>query len=267
MSEHATGQVTASAAEVYEAFFLPALFQEWTERVAKAARVGPGQHVLDVACGTGVLARTLVEYVHPGGAVVGLDVNDGMLAVARKKAPEVVWIEGAAESLPFDDAGFDAVVCQFGLMFFADRPAALREMMRVLRPGGRLAVAVWDRLDRTPGYAAMTSLLQRLFGDDVAASLHAPYALGEIALLQSLFDKAGVADIAIATHVGTARFPSIQQWVYTDVKGWTASDQIDDAGFDLLVAEAERELQRFVTPDGTVVFEAPAHIVSVAKPR
>lgn len=267
MSEHATGQVTASAAEVYEAFFLPALFQAWTERVAEAARVAPGQHVLDVACGTGVLARTLVDRVRPDGTVVGLDVNDGMLAVAREKAPDVEWVEGAAEALPFDDACFDAVVCQFGLMFFEDRPGAIREMMRVLRPGGRLAVAVWDRLDRTPGYAAMTSLLQRLFGDDTAASLHAPYVLGDVDLLRAVFDEAGVADVAIMTHDGTARFPSIRQWVYTDVKGWTASDQIDNAGFDRLVAEAEREMQRFVTPDGTVAFEAPAHIVTASKLR
>lgn len=266
MSEHAKGQVSASAAEVYEAFFLPALFQEWTSRVADAAHVTPGQRVLDVACGTGALTRVLVERVGPGGSVVGLDLNKGMLAVAREKAADVQWVEGVAESLPFPAARFDAVVSQFGLMFFGDRRGAIREMVRVLRPGGRLAVAVWDSLERTPGYAAMASLLQRLFGDETAASLHAPYALGDPAALRALFEGSGLADLAVTTHKGTARFPSIRDWVYTDVKGWTASDAVDEAGFERLVAEAERTLQRFVTEEGSVAFSAPAHIVTAAKP-
>jgi len=267
MSESAKGQVSASAAEVYEEFFLPALFAPWADRVADAAHVEPGQHILDVACGTGVLARALTDRVQPGGSVVGLDVNEGMLAVARRKAPAVDWVEGTAESLPFDDEQFDAVVSQFGLMFFDDRRGAIREMVRVLRPRGRLAVAVWDRLERTPGYAAMAGLLQRLFGDEVAESLHAPYALGAPDVLRSLFDAADLTDLTVTTQEGRARFPSIEAWVYIDIKGWTASDLVDDAGFERLIAAAKRELQRFVTPEGTVVFDAPAHMVTATKPR
>ncbi len=267
MSDSEKGQVSTSAAEVYEEFFLPALFQDWPPRVADAAHVVSGQRVLDVACGTGVLARALARRVRPGGSVVGLDVNDGMLAVARRKAPEVEWVRGAAEALPFPDASFDAVVSQFGLMFFEDRRAAIREMARVLRPGGRLAVAVWDSLDRTPGYAAMTALLKRLFGKETAASLYAPYTLGDPEPLRALFEGVGLTDLAVTTHDGTARFPSIASWVYTDVKGWTAAGLIDDAGFERLVAEAERELQRFVTPEGKVAFSAPAHIVTASKPQ
>jgi ubiquinone/menaquinone biosynthesis C-methylase UbiE len=150
MSQIASGQVSTSAAEIYEEFYLPALFLEWAPRMAAAAGVEPNQRVLDVACGTGVLARALAERVKPGGTATGLDINEGMLAVARRKAPGIEWRHGAAESLPFDDAAFDVVVSQFGLMFFQDRTKAIGEMLRVLRPGGRLAVAVWDSLDRTP---------------------------------------------------------------------------------------------------------------------
>lgn len=265
MEQQTKGQVSSSAAEVYEEFFLPALFQPWAERMADAARIEAGDRVLDVACGTGIVARTVADRARPGGAVVGLDINEGMLTVARRKGPEVEWVEGSAEALPFDDAEFDAVVSQFGIMFFEDRRRAIREMVRVLRPGGRLAVAAWDRLDRTPGYAAMAALLQRLFGDEAAESLRAPYVLGDPDAFLALFEDQDLANLRVTTHDGTARFPSIASWVFTDVKGWTAADLIDDEGFERLVATAEEELQRFVAPDGTVSFDAPAHIVTATK--
>ena len=266
MSKIASGQVSASAAEIYEEFYLPALFLEWAPRMAEAARVGAGQRVLDVACGTGVLARALPARVGPRGAVTGLDINEGMLAVARRQAPGIEWRQGAAEALPFADASFDAVVSQFGLMFFQDRPKAIGEMLRVLRPGGRLAVAVWDSLERTPGYAAFVGLLERLFGKETAEALRSPFVLGDPPALRALFREGGAPEAHIVTHEGSARFPSIESWVYTDVKGWTAADLIDEAGYARLLAEAERELRPFVTADGTVVLSAPAHIVTAVKP-
>ena len=166
------GQLTGSAAEVYEAFFVPALFGEWAPRLCDAASIGPDKRALDVACGTGVVAR---EAVRRGADVTGLDCNPGMLAVATRLAPAVDWHEGRAEALPFDDARFDAVTCQFGLMFFEDRVKALAEMARVTRPGGALVVATWDALERTPGYAAIVELLQRLFGEEIAGTLRAPF--------------------------------------------------------------------------------------------
>jgi ubiquinone/menaquinone biosynthesis C-methylase UbiE len=113
-----TGQVTRSAAEVYDEFFVPALFQPWAGRVVDEARVKPGDAVLDVACGTGVVARIAAESVGPMGSVAGLDLNEGMLAVAARRSPGVHWHHGRAEEMPFESDFFDAVVCQFGLMFF-----------------------------------------------------------------------------------------------------------------------------------------------------
>ena len=265
MSDSERGQVTSSAAEVYEEFFVPALFQEWSDRVADTITIRAGDRVLDVACGTGVLTRAVAARVGPSGAAIGLDVNEGMLTVARRKAPRLDWRSGRAEALPFDTERFDAVVSQFGLMFFEDRRAALAEMMRVLRHGGRLAVAVWDSLEHTPGYATVTQLLQRLFGDRVADALRAPFALGDPGALRSLFSSAGIPSATVTTVKGTARFPSIKAWMYTDVKGWTLADMIDDAQLARLLDEAEKALRPFLAADGTVAFEAPAHIVTAAK--
>lgn len=144
-----TLQAQIEAATAYEQVMVPALFQEWTKPVLEAAALGRGQNVLDVACGTGVLTRAASARVGPNGSATGVDPNPGMLAVAARLAPKVDWQQGAAEALPFPDASFDTVASQFGLMFFEDRLAAIREMLRVLEPGGSFAIAVWDSLQRT----------------------------------------------------------------------------------------------------------------------
>jgi ubiquinone/menaquinone biosynthesis C-methylase UbiE len=167
MSE-TTLQDQIDAANAYEALFVPALFGEWAPRVADAAQIQPGQRVLDVGCGTGILAREIISRIGSVGRVVGIDPSPGMVAVAKRLAPNVEWRDGAAESLPFPDQSFDVVVSQFALMFFTYRRQALHEMLRVLAPGGRLAVAVWDSLDNIPAYASEVALLARMAGRQAA---------------------------------------------------------------------------------------------------
>lgn len=261
-SDDARGQVLAAAAEIYDEFFVPALFEQWTAHVLEAAAVHADDRVLDVACGTGVLTRAAAAR---GGRATGLDVNPGMLTVARRHAAGIDWRQGRAEALPFEDGSFDAVLSQFGLMFFDDRAAALREMLRVLRPGGRLAIAVWDALERVPGYAAMAALLERLFGAEIAGALRAPYCLGDREALARLFEQAGATGILVETVRGLARFPSIADWVRTDIKGWTLADRIDDAQLAQLQRAAAEELRPFVDAGGTVAFPHPAHIVKARK--
>lgn len=261
-----TGQVTSTAAKVYDEFFLPALFGAWPPRLVAAARLRPGMRVLDVACGTGVLTVAAAKAVSPGGTAVGVDLNPGMLTVARSKAPQIVWREARAEALPLESADFDAVVSQFGLMFFQDKESAIREIWRVLRPGGHLAIAVWDSLENTPGYASITSLLQRFFGSDVADLLRAPYVLGDAEALEALLSGSGVHRPQVARIAGEARFPSLRSWIHTDVRGWTLSDKLDDEQFERLVAEAEKELGGFVADDGSVRFDHPALIATAEKP-
>jgi ubiquinone/menaquinone biosynthesis C-methylase UbiE len=265
MDQHNSGQVVASAAEIYEQFFVPALFAEWPERILKLSKVTTGDRVLDVACGTGVLARKTAELVGASGSVVGLDMNKDMLAVAARREPDIEWKVGQAESLPFDDDSFDKVVSQFGLMFFEDQVKAIMEMVRLLRPGGKTAVAVWGSLAETPGYAAVAEILADLFGSEVAKSTEAPYSLGDKDKLASLFAEAGVTDITIDISSGQARFASIEAWIYTDIKGWTLADVIDDAEYERLKVYAPPKLAQFVQTDGSVTFATPAHIVTFRK--
>jgi SAM-dependent methyltransferase len=262
VSEQGSPDLSVEQAAVYEALFVPAMFAPWAPVVAEAAELRAGDRVLDVACGTGVLARAAAAAVGPAGTVVGLDPNDGMLAVASRTAPQIEWRRGVAEALPFDAASFDAVVSQFGLMFFRDRHAAIGEMRRVLRPGGRLAVAVWGALDDAPAYVAFVGLLQELFGTAVADRLRAPFALGDAAALSASFAAAGLSPAGVAGRDGTVRFPSLRVWVEADAKGWL---QLDDDQHRTLLAAADTALRPFVAADGRVAFSLPAYLVTARR--
>jgi SAM-dependent methyltransferase len=260
------GQLSDTAAQVYEDFFVPALFGQFGPVLVEAAGIGPGDRVLDVATGTGIVARFALESAAPGGPVTGLDCNPGMLKVARAHGPGIAWRQGVAEALPFADASFDAVTSQFGIMFFDDRVAALREMWRVLAPGGRIAVAVWDAIGTSPGYAAMVGLLARLFGEATASALRAPFVLGDAGVFGALFAEAGIPGVTVERRDGTARFASVEDWVRTDVKGWTLADRIDAADYARLLAAARAELSGFAGPDGGIAFAAPALVATARKP-
>jgi SAM-dependent methyltransferase len=253
-------------AEVYDELFVPALFAQWGPRIAEAAAIELGQDVLDVGCGTGVLACAAAERVGPKGRVVGLDPNEQMLVVARRKSTGITWQLGRAETLPFDDASFDAVVSQFALMFFESKPAAIAQMLRVLRPQGRLVIAVWDALERAPGYLALTELLQELFDTNVAGAMHAPFALGDRHELLRLFGGAGAAGVEVKTQPGIVSFASVDAMISTErACVWTLGGLLDEEQFAQLRQRARGVLQPYIRSDGSVQFDCPAHIVSATK--
>lgn len=260
-------QAQIAAAKAYEEVFVPALFGEWAPRVAATAHVQSGSHVLDVACGTGVLAREAASRVGPNGFVAGVDASAGMLAVAATLAPKIEWRQGAAEALPYPGQVFDAVVSQFGLMFFTDRRQALSEMHRVLKRGGHLAVAVWASLDLAPAYAAEVALLERLAGKTAADALRAPFVLGDSKELAQLAASAGVEEIAVTTQRGVAQFSSIRFMVEADLRGWLplmgvvlTEDQIHR-----ILQEAEYVLGAYVTAAGTTACGLAAHLLTGTK--
>lgn len=258
-------QSQIEAARAYEALFVPALFGQFASKVADAARVGKGERVLDVGCGTGILAREILRRIGPSGRVAGIDPVPGMIEVAEELAPAVEWRQGKAESLPYSDESFDAVVSQFGLMFFMDRTQAIQEMLRVLTSRGRLAVAVWDSLQNIPAYASAVELLQRAAGQQAADALRAPFVLGDRNLLSKMFSAVGANSIEITTHSGTALFPSIRMMIEADLRGWlpVMGVNLSEEHIIQILHEAEAALGVYATSDGQVRFELSAHIVLV----
>jgi ubiquinone/menaquinone biosynthesis C-methylase UbiE len=260
-------QATITAAAAYEELFVPALFQQWTDYVLDSARVQKGQRVLDVACGTGVLTRQAAARVGENGFVAGLDPNPGMLAVAEQISPGIEWRQGTAESIPYPDNSFDTVVSQFGLMFFSDQAQALSEMMRVLSPGGRMAVAVWDSMERNQAYAAEFELVRKLAGETAAAPLQAPFVLGDPEALAALASRASATPPSIASYRGTACFPSLSSMLDADILGWLPlmGVNLSEEQIQAIQKEAEQVLGDYVTDKGTMEFDLAAHILTVGK--
>ncbi|HET8576256.1 MAG TPA: class I SAM-dependent methyltransferase, partial [Methylomirabilota bacterium] len=226
MSDQGQWQVAGNAAEIYERALVPAVFSAWAPLVIELANPQPGARVVDVACGTGVVARLVARRVGPTGQVVGLDLNPGMLAVAASivsnepaTTGRIRWQEANATKMPLPDAAFDIVYCQLGLQFFPDRPAALREMFRVLAPGGRLGLMVWRGIEHSPGFAALAEALARHGSPEAAGIMRAPFGLADAEELRSLIAAAGFGDITIRPVPGTVRFPSVVRFVQDYVAG------------------------------------------------
>ena len=262
-----TLEAQISAARAYEALLVPALFGEWASRVVDSAGLVAGQRVLDVGCGTGVLAREAQLRVAPTGYVAGLDPNPGMLAVAGELSPLVDWRPGIAESLPFADASFEVVMSQFGLMFM-DADRAIHEMLRVLARDGRLVATVWDAAENIPAYAAEISLLERIAGPRAADALRAPFVLGDRNMLADSFKAAGAIQVTVSTRAGTARFPSIRSMVEADLRGWLPAMgvNLDEAVISRILEAAESDLARYVDEAGRVRFGTSAHLVLARAP-
>jgi ubiquinone/menaquinone biosynthesis C-methylase UbiE len=258
-------QVSGNAAEMYEQKFVPNIFQEWASRVADATGIRTGDRVLDVACGTGIVARECVARVGPNKTITGLDLNEGMLAVARRLAPDIEWHQGDVTAMPFEDRAFNVVVCQFGFMYFPDREKALREMWRVLAPGGRLAVATWDVIDRIPAYVSLGNLVERFTDREAANVIRSPYILGDKATLKEIFDEAGLANIEIATHRGLQRFDSLDEFIEAEIKASPLADRFDDVTYAAMVDAARSELAQYCKGDGLFEFDNSAHIVVARK--
>ena len=261
-----TFQLARSAAEMYESKFVPALFADWAPHLLDVARVAPGQRVLDVACGTGIVARTAADRLQGTGTVVGVDLNEAMLAVARRVRPELEWRQGDVAKLPFEDASFDVVLCQMALMFFPERALALREMARVVAPGGTVAIAVPSSLPSQPAYGPFVEIAARHAGPEALSLLGAYWVCGDVDDLKSLFSAAGLAVAEVRTRVGTARFESIDDLVMTEVESTPLVERITADVYRRIREDARQALARFTTPTGAEI-PLEGHIVAGRRVR
>jgi SAM-dependent methyltransferase len=250
MSAQETFEIPLAAAEAYEEHFVPSIFAEWAPHCLDGAGVGAGDRVLDVACGTGIVARTAADRVGPTGAVTGVDRQESMLTVARRVRPDLDWQAGDALALPFDDDVFDAVTCQMALMFVPDVRRAFAEMARVARPDGRVGVVVPASLDVQPAYGPFVEIAVRHAGEEARSLLDTYWCRGDLAALAEVASRAGLTVTERRTRTGTARFASSDAFVATEIDGSPLAERIDDATRAAISSDVGDALARYRTGDG-----------------
>jgi ubiquinone/menaquinone biosynthesis C-methylase UbiE len=269
MAQQGQWQVAGSAAEVYERDLVPAVFGAWAPILIDLAQPKLGERVVDIACGTGIIARIAAVKVGPTGAVAGIDLNPGMLTVARSlkttgDAASVQWHEASADRLPLSDGSFDIAYCQLGLQFFSDRPAALREMHRLLSSKGRLVLMVWCGINESPGFESFAEILERNIGVAAATIMRAPFGLADAHELSRLVTAAGFRNITVQRRVGTVDFPSVERFVSSYVAGSPLAghvSQASDVVRERLTADTELALEKYVGSRG-LSFPIAAHLLT-----
>jgi len=241
----------------YERFFVPAIGGPLAANLIRLAGLREGERVLDVACGTGVVARLATAEVGAAGTVTGVDVNPGMLAVARSATPpgqSIEWHEATAEAMPLKDASFDVVLCQMGLQFMPDQHAALHEMWRVLVPGGRAILTVPGPTPRP--FTIMGEALARHLGRDAAGFVHVVFSLHDTAEIERLVTGAGFRDVTVEADTTTLRLPPpedfLWQYVYSTPLAGTVA-QMDDERRAAVERDVVAEWQDFVEERALVV--------------
>lgn len=272
MSDVTQWQLLGSAAELYERYLVPVVTQQWAVDLVARARLRHEDRVLDLACGTGVVARVAAREIGRHGCVAGLDLNPEMLAIARSASEQagvsVEWHEGSATALPFDEAAFDVVLCQLGLQFFSDRAAALQETKRVLVPGGRFCASVFAELAENPVASALSDALDRCAGEGVSLAKRHEHALGDVDELHSLIAAAEFSDVRIETVAKTSRYPSVADYVLFQFAATPLATVLHDRSaaereglVSCLVGELGAALGRSVG-ERDFAFPQVAHVVS-----
>ena len=215
MAEHEHWQLDGSAPQLYQRYLVPAITSHWADDLVRRGLPLPGETVLDLACGTGAVTRVTADRMEHG-RVVGLDLNAGMLGVARSmpsRGAAIEWVEGSALDLPFQNEIFDLVLCQLGLQFFPNRTRALCEMRRVLSRSGRVALSVYSPIEHTPGAHAFVLALDRVLGPNTSSIKRAEHSFQDADELRALLADAGFGKIDVQTVTKRITFPSVLDYV------------------------------------------------------
>ena len=257
---------SGTAAENYQRHFVPAIAEPVSVPLLAAAALRPGERVLDVACGTGVIARRAAEQVGPAGTVTAIDLSPDMIEVARTvpapAMPPIEWHVGDAASLPFPDGAYDVVLCQMGLMFMEDQAAALREMQRVLATGGRVVISTPGRIQ--PVFLALERAIVEQINPDLGGFVRAVFSMHDPEVLAALLRGAGLREVTATVSPVRLRLPSPAEflWQYINVTPLAPLvAQAPEAAQRAMEQQAVDAWQPYVV-DGALVGEQPMVLAS-----
>ena len=220
----------------YDRYLRPFLFEPYADDLVKRLKPKPTIRVLEVACGTGVLTERLERTLGPDAAIVASDLNPAMVEFARSRLPnsKATWQAADASKLPFDDASFDANVCQFGWMFFPDKGQCAREARRVLMPGGQLLFNVWESLERNEVAFIVQTCLVRILGDSAPTFLHVPYGYHDPDAIKRLMAGAHFVEVTIVPLELESTCPSAEAAARGFIEGTPTANELSTRGPDVL---------------------------------
>ena len=256
-----------SIPENYDRYMVPLIFECYARDIARRAAALSPKAVLETASGSGVVTRALAPGLSPDASYIVTDLNQPMLdyaATRQKQDSRIAWRKADAQSLPFEDAAFDLVCCQFGVMFFPDRPSAYREARRVLKPGGTFLFNAWDRIEENVFADEVTNALAEFFPDDPPRFMaRTPHGYHDTALIRSDLAKAGFSDVTIETKAAESRAPSPRQVAVAYCQGTPLRNEIEARGADKLEAATEHAASAIARKHGSgeVAAKIQAHVI------
>ncbi|SHE33226.1 Ubiquinone/menaquinone biosynthesis C-methylase UbiE [Fodinibius roseus] len=255
--------------ENYERYFVPVIGKPLAKELLAHASLQKGERVLDVACGSGIVARLASRKIGQTGSVTGLDMNPGMLAVARSTTQEtgpITWRESGAEAMPFRDKTFDVALCQLGLQFMEDQSAALKEMQRVLVTGGRLTLNVPGPAG--PVFAIFAEAMERHIGTRAAEFIHHVFSLDSTTRLRQLISKASFRNIEIHPRNKMLHLPAPKAFFWQYIHSTPLIDVVSGAdknARESLEQEVTSKWRDFVQDDGTLAYSQRIILASAVK--
>lgn len=260
-----TFHISLDAPDAYESRFVPRLFAPWASPLVDAAGVDVGHRVLDVATGTGIVARTAADRVGGAGSVVGIDLNPAMLAVAERLRPDIEWREGDAGELPFPSRSFDVVLCQAALMFFPDAMRALSEMARVVDDYGSVAIQVWDRREDQPAYRQFIDAAAPHAGPDAINLLSSYFSHGDLYELTALMRAAGLRQVLSRTETTFLHFDSVDEFVMTEVESTPLAERVSAEVLERIIEDSRKALHGFKTEEGTLDIPMRGRVITAKR--
>ena len=257
-----------SIPENYDRYMVPLIFAGYAQDMARKAIAHSPKAVLEMAAGSGLVTRALAPGLAPDASYVVTDLNQPMLDyAASRQDPDnrITWRQANAQALPFENEAFDLVCCQFGVMFFPDRPSAYREARRVLKPDGCLLFNAWDRIEENVFADDVTNALAEFFPDDPPRFMaRTPHGYHDSALIRSDLAKAGFSNVAIETRAEESRAPSAYQVAVAYCQGTPLRNEIEARGPDKLEAATEHAANVLAHKhgNGEVAAKIQAHVVT-----
>ncbi len=254
-----TWQISDNSPAAYEKYLVPGFFKPWAETLTALVSPAPDSDILDVACGTGIVARTISSKVNNGIRVTGLDNNREMLEQAlqlsEKSGLELTWQQGDAHQMPFEDDRFDYLFCQQGMQFFPEPQQVLEEMYRVLKPEGTLALNIMRSINYNPAFKILADKLEEHVGDSAGTMMRAPFPEWDPKAIRNMVENAGFEDISRHLEIIAVRFPSPEEFLRQEAASSPLAGEIESLEPETLrklVGDLNQSLEQYQDDQGVV---------------